>query len=144
MHESATTIDVNLPKWIKRTKDEGRPAELWAFPAALTGVILAGMVVGTGAGYGLWVGLNRPDLGGAGAWDATDTLDLVRIVLIVIGGLGGVVALVVAYRKQRIAEGDSRRENTKLFNERFTAASGQLGHDSAAVRLAGVYAMAGL
>ncbi|WP_186316031.1 pentapeptide repeat-containing protein [Catellatospora sichuanensis] len=74
-----------------------------------------------------------------------------QIVLIITGGIGGVVALVVAYRKQRIAEDAHRwadetnlREATKLFNERFTAASAQLGHESAAVRLAGVYAIAGL
>jgi hypothetical protein len=32
----------------------------------------------------------------------------------------------------------------RLFNERFTTAAGQLGSETPAVRLAGVYAMAGL
>jgi hypothetical protein len=35
-----------------------------------------------------------------------------------------------------------RQQQTRLLNERFTAAAAQLGHDQAAVRLGGVYAMA--
>jgi len=65
----------------------------------------------------------------------------------VTGCIGGVVA----YRRQRLSEADHRlneshhrREATKLFNERYTAAVEQLGSERAAVRLGGVYAMAGL
>lgn len=61
------------------------------------------------------------------------------------------MALVTAYRRQRVAELahalDARgedREETKAFNERFATVAGQLGDDSPQVRLAGVYAMAGL
>ncbi|WP_436528544.1 hypothetical protein [Actinoplanes sp. HUAS TT8] len=67
-----------------------------------------------------------------------------KIALAVVAGIGGVVALTVAYRKQGHAEAAERRENTKLFSERFGKAAEQLGSDKAAVRLAGVYAMAGL
>jgi hypothetical protein len=35
-------------------------------------------------------------------------------------------------------------QRTRTFNERFATAAGQLGSDKPAVRLAGVYAMAGL
>src|SRR5437762_5625162 len=45
--------------------------------------------------------------------------------------------------KKKSAVGD-RREQTKLFNERFGRAADQLGSDNPAVRLAGVYALAGL
>jgi hypothetical protein len=69
----------------------------------------------------------------------------------VIGGIGAAVALVVAYRRQKIHEQENQRakrteqrENTRLFNERFSAASAQLGHEKAAVRLAGAYGLAGL
>lgn len=65
--------------------------------------------------------------------------------------IGAAVALAVAYRRQKVREQENdrakraeQRENTKLFNERFGAASAQLGHDKAAVRMAGVYALAGL
>lgn len=68
--------------------------------------------------------------------DATygDFIASVQITLAVIAGLGGAIALVVAYRRQAVSE---RVE----LNERFQAASAQLGHENAAVRLAGVYAM---
>lgn len=95
--------------------------------------------------------------------------DLLKIAFAFAAGVGGVVALVTAYRRQRVAEfaqdlaaqteqrihsteqhqqeiasRAEAREDTRLFNERFTTAAGQLGSESPAVRLAGVYAMAGL
>ncbi|MEU8239116.1 hypothetical protein AB0C07_12785 [Actinoplanes missouriensis] len=48
------------------------------------------------------------------------------------------VALTFAYRKQRHSESAERREDTKLFTERFVKASEQLGHDSPRVRFDGV------
>lgn len=85
-------------------------------------------------------------------------LELLRVALLVTGGIGGIVALVVTYRRQKLGERNEQREqeaadraarsedreDTKLFNERFAAASTQLGGESAMVRLAGVYAMATL
>ncbi|WP_412001565.1 pentapeptide repeat-containing protein [Nocardia sp. CWNU-33] len=57
--------------------------------------------------------------------------------LTVVAGVGGVVALVVAYRRQRDLE-------QGRFVERFGAAAAQLGATDVAVRIAGVYAMAGV
>jgi uncharacterized protein YjbI with pentapeptide repeats len=95
----------------------------------------------------------------------SEHLDVVKIALAVIAGIGGVVALVVAYRRQRLAEAAQRldeqgqrlaeaaqrlaeareaREQSKLYAERFGSASEMLGSDSAAVRLAGVHALANL
>src|SRR4029079_4124554 len=54
------------------------------------------------------------------------------------------VALVVAYRRQRVDEDGALRETTRLHTERFTTAVSQLGDASAAVRLGGVHALAGL
>ncbi|MGW4641622.1 hypothetical protein ACWEN6_24080 [Sphaerisporangium sp. NPDC004334] len=71
-------------------------------------------------------------------------LEVVKLSLAVVAGIGGVVALVVAYRKQRVTEAGESREQAKLFHERFTTAAGQLGHEVPAVRLAGVHAMAAL
>jgi hypothetical protein len=70
--------------------------------------------------------------------------DLLKIGFAVTAGIGAVIALVTAYRKQRIEEFTHNREEMKLFNERFATAAGQLGHESVAVRLAGAHAMAGL
>ncbi|MFI9510247.1 pentapeptide repeat-containing protein [Nocardia sp. NPDC052566] len=64
-------------------------------------------------------------------------LDLTRVALTVVAGVGGVVALVVAYRRQRDLE-------QSKFVERFGAAAAQLGATDVAVRIAGVYAMAGV
>ena len=54
------------------------------------------------------------------------------------------VALIVAYRRQKISEADSVHDRTRVLNERFTAIAAQLGDEQPAVRLAGVHAMAGL
>ncbi|MFC4587558.1 hypothetical protein [Sphaerisporangium corydalis] len=54
------------------------------------------------------------------------------------------VALVVAYRKQRVTEAGESRKQAKLHAERFDKAGDKLGNDSAAVRLAGVHALAAL
>lgn len=69
--------------------------------------------------------------------DKIQPKDLTQFALAIVAGIGGVVALVVAYRRQSGIE-DSR------FVERFGAAASQLGHMDVAVRLAGVYAMAGV
>lgn len=67
----------------------------------------------------------------------TPPADLTRIALTIAAGVGGVVALVVAYRRQRDLE-------QGRFIEGFGAAAKQLGDSDVAVRLAGVYAMAGV
>lgn len=69
--------------------------------------------------------------------DEIQPKDLVQFSLAVAAGIGGVVALVVAYRRQQGIE-------LGRFVERFGAAAGQLGSSDVAVRLAGVYAMAGV
>ncbi|MFF0458705.1 pentapeptide repeat-containing protein [Nocardia africana] len=64
-------------------------------------------------------------------------IDVTKLAFTVVGGVGGVVALVIAYRRQRDLE-------QNRFVERFGAAAAQLGATDVAVRLAGVYAMAGV
>jgi uncharacterized protein YjbI with pentapeptide repeats len=76
--------------------------------------------------------------------DDQTTLETIRLAFYAVAGLGGVIALTVAYRKQRLNEGESEREGARLFNERFAAAAEQLSSERAANRLAGVYAMAAL
>ncbi|WP_399554260.1 pentapeptide repeat-containing protein (plasmid) [Streptomyces anulatus] len=58
--------------------------------------------------------------------------------------VGAVLAGLYAYRKQLLDEGASHRADATQLAERYTKAAEQLGHDQAAVRLAGVYAMARL
>lgn len=75
---------------------------------------------------------------------AGNLYNLLKVAFAFAAGVGGVFALVIAYRRQRVAEFAEAREGARLFNERFGDTAGQLGHDNAAVRLAGVYAMARL
>ncbi|WP_157940114.1 pentapeptide repeat-containing protein [Arthrobacter ruber] len=77
--------------------------------------------------------------------------DVVRSAVATVGlaGLGG--AAVIAYRRQRTGEHQHKLETDKHsasgvteLRARFTTAAEQLGHEQAAVRLAGVYAMTAL
>ncbi|WP_165943734.1 pentapeptide repeat-containing protein [Saccharopolyspora karakumensis] len=102
----------------------------------VTAAALAALVGGM-----LWWGLGKPPIQAHTPWTAAQTFDFVKIVLAVVGGVGGVVALVVAYRKQRLGESAEQRENARLFAENLTAATEQLGSDQPAVRLAGMYAL---
>jgi hypothetical protein len=95
--------------------------------------------------------LGKPRLPGGGPLTTRDQLELVKIALAVVAGVGWVVYLVVAYRRQKILEEENERarvtaerEGTRLFNERFGIAAAHLGHDQAAVRIAGLYGIAGL
>jgi hypothetical protein len=66
-----------------------------------------------------------------------DYLNVLKLLLAIIAGLGAAVGLVVTYRRQRTLESEA-------LTTRFSSASEQLGHKAAAVRLAGVSAMARL
>ncbi|MEU5962846.1 pentapeptide repeat-containing protein [Micromonospora parva] len=142
--------------------------------AVVAALLLVSGLIAAALWYANWPGLER----GATVTAAT-LFDLLKLVFAVVAGIGGVAALVVAYRRQRVAEhtnalaefahqlanaadrraevskvlaeaADERakietdRNGVRLFNERFAKASEQLGSEKAAVRLAGVYAMAGL
>ncbi|MEV6768308.1 pentapeptide repeat-containing protein [Nocardia sp. NPDC051030] len=69
--------------------------------------------------------------------ETPNRLDLTKIALWVTAGVGAAVALVIAYRRQR----DNERGR---FAELFGAAASQLGNTDVAVRIAGVYALAGV
>ncbi|GLZ80821.1 hypothetical protein Afil01_56280 [Actinorhabdospora filicis] len=98
------------------------------------------------SGWGIWWLFGSPDL--SGPTDQASRFEVVKLILTVAGsftaGLGAVIALVVQYRKQHLSEAGERREDTKLFLERYAKAAEQLGSDKAAVRLAGVYSMVSL
>lgn len=102
-------------------------------------MVLIGLSVFAVAAVLLWLALGLPD-----APSADTRLNIIKIALSVVAGVGGVVALVVAYRKQRIGEVAEARERGKVLNERFASACAQIGHEKPTVRLAGIYAMASL
>ncbi|WP_238018613.1 hypothetical protein KZZ52_49920 [Dactylosporangium sp. AC04546] len=149
---------VHRRRWPGRVRRGRRePVAVWLpLSAHIGGLLLVAIGVAVGMGVLLWWALGGPPVGGlpsasstgsgmgAPAWTVSNTFDAMKIVLSVVAGIGAVVALTVAYRKQDQGEAAEHREETKLFNERFGKAADQLGSEKAAVRLAGVYAMAGL
>jgi hypothetical protein len=118
---------------------------------ALTLAIAAGVFV-AGWHYLHFLPFRREPL------SAETLYDLLKLAFAFAAGVAGVVALVTAYRwqrvaafghriaesAQRVAESAEQRESTRLFNEYFATAAGQLGDDKPAIRLAGVYTMAKL
>lgn len=117
-----------------RTVDSGL---LWSIKRHIGLVVLIGLTVFASSAALLWAALGFPAA-------SSSRLDIVKVALTVVAGVGGVVALVVAYRKQRISESAETRERSKLLNERFGAACNQIGNESPTVRLAGIYALAAL
>jgi uncharacterized protein YjbI with pentapeptide repeats len=71
-------------------------------------------------------------------------VEVVKTTLTLMVALGAVLTGVYAYRKQRLGEGDAARADADQLTQRYSTAAEQLGHDKAAVRLAGVFAMARL
>ncbi len=117
----------------------------------LTGALLIGIAAAAGLVLITLLALGLPSLQPSGTLPLAGLLDVIKLAFAAIAGIGGTIALVVAYRRQRITEASSRlehakeeRERVRILNERFGAAAGQIGSEQPAVRLAGVYAMAAL
>jgi uncharacterized protein YjbI with pentapeptide repeats len=99
----------------------------------------------------LWLAVGKPNLDPVDSVSPRAALDALKFSGGLVIGIGGGVALVVAYRRQRLGEAEhqrqdeaSERDRMRLYNERFARASDQLGSDRPAIRLAGIYALAGL
>jgi hypothetical protein len=151
----ALTLAVGLLRRMVQTDDRGRMMPL-IMNVLL--VVLVGLTAFAAAAALIWWGLGQPALPRERRLDIPATVDLVKLGLTVAAALGGVMALVVAYRRQRVTERENaradeesarvrlrdERESTKFLTERYATASALLGHEEAAVRLAGVYAVAAL
>ncbi|WP_371095052.1 pentapeptide repeat-containing protein [Streptomyces sanglieri] len=121
-----------------------RELRLWKVGRALTLTFVAAVLVAGGIFYGLVVLLDFKAIDTTAKLDAQTLFDLVKLSFGVVAGAGALVALVVAYRRQRVDEAGAHREATRLHTERFSQAVDKLGSDSPAVRLGGVHALAGL
>ncbi|WP_413101025.1 pentapeptide repeat-containing protein [Streptomyces sp. Inha503] len=123
---------------------ERRGLRLWPVGTVLalsfaTAIAVAGAVFFAG-----WDLLGAQGLRSERRLTSQTLFDLVKLSFGAVAGAGALVALVVAYRRQRVDEDGAQREATRLHTERFTTAVSQLGEESAAVRLGGVHALAGL
>jgi hypothetical protein len=117
---------------------------LWRISYALAVCFLVALAVLTVLGWLALVLLHHPALAGSHVISVHDAVGVAQLVFASVAGAGALVALVVAYRRQRVAEDAASHERTRILNERFTAIATQLGEKEPAVRLAGVHALAGL
>ncbi|MFF6787391.1 pentapeptide repeat-containing protein, partial [Streptomyces sp. NPDC012510] len=127
-----------------RPTPDNRELRLWKVGRALTLAFVAAVLVASGIFYGLVYLLDFQEIDTTAKLDAKTLFDLVKLSFGVVAGAGALVALVVAYRRQRVDEAGAHREATRLHTERFSQAVDKLGSDSPAVRLGGVHALAGL
>ncbi|MFK0114011.1 pentapeptide repeat-containing protein [Streptomyces sp. NPDC091217] len=104
----------------------------------------AAVAAATAAFYAGWELLHVQRLAPEHHIGSKTLFDLVKLSFGVVAGAGALVALVMAYRRQRVDEEGAQREATRLHNERFTSAVDQFGNESEAVRLGAVHALAGL
>ncbi|GHG04693.1 pentapeptide repeat-containing protein [Streptomyces filamentosus] len=117
---------------------------MWRVGRALTLIFAAAVLGAGGVFYGLVLLLDVQEIDHTAKLDAATLFDLVKLSFGVVAGAGALVALVVAYRRQRVDEAGAHREATRLHTERFSQAVDKLGSDYPAVRLGGVHALAGL
>jgi hypothetical protein len=134
---------VKTSKWLPGLHAPGH-LRVWRIGYALVAcfaIALAGLAL-------LWwvalVLLHHPALPRSRVISVHDTIGVAQLVFASVAGAGALVALVMAYRRQRVAEDTASHDRMRVLNERFTAIAGQLGDAQPAVRLAGVHAMAGL
>ncbi|MFJ5551871.1 pentapeptide repeat-containing protein [Streptomyces sp. NPDC093225] len=126
----------------RRGPEQQRGLHLWPIRRVLV-LAFAGAVVAGAAVF--FVGYRLLDVPGLASERRTSTLfDLAKLSFGVVAGAGALVALVVAYRRQKVSEDAVGREKARLHNERFTHAVDQLGSASEAVQLGAVHALAGL
>src|SRR5690349_15924197 len=123
-----------------RRRTERRGLRLWPVGAVLVLTFTAAVLVAAAVFYTGWDLLGAQGLRPERRIDSKTLFDLVKLSFGVVAGAGALVALVVAYRRQRVDEDGALRESTWLRTERFTTAVAQLGEASPAVRLGGIHA----
>ncbi|WP_369252064.1 pentapeptide repeat-containing protein [Streptomyces sp. R41] len=129
---------------LPRRQAERRGLRLWPVGIVLVLAFTIAVLVAAAVFYTGWDLLGARELKPERRIDSKTLFDLVKLAFGVVAGAGALVALVVAYRRQRVDEDGALRDATRLHTERFTTAVSQLGDESAAVRLGGVHALAGL
>ncbi|WP_310726205.1 pentapeptide repeat-containing protein [Streptomyces sp. N2A] len=134
---------MRLTQWL-RTSRTDRELRLWKVGLVLPLTFLAAIAVAAAVFRTGWDLLDVHGLKPERRIDSKTLFDLVKLSFGVVAGAGALVALVVAYRRQRVDEAGAHREDTRLHTERFSQAVDKLGSDSPAVQLGGVHALAGL
>ncbi|SCF67177.1 hypothetical protein GA0115259_1008814 [Streptomyces sp. MnatMP-M17] len=97
-----------------RTTLDDRELRLWQVGRALTVTFVVAVLVAGAVFYGLVALLDVQEIDRTAKLDAKTLFDLVKLSFGVVAGAGALVALVVAYRRQRVDEAGARREATRL------------------------------
>lgn len=129
---------------LPRRQAERRGLRLWPVGIVLVLAFTVAVLVAAAVFYAGWDLLDAHRLKPEPSIDSKTLFDLVKLAFGVVAGAGALVALVVAYRRQRVDDDGALRDATRLHTERFTTAVSQLGEESAAIRLGGVHALSGL
>jgi uncharacterized protein YjbI with pentapeptide repeats len=134
-------------------------ARMWPIRRALTAALGGAVLLLVGAWFLVSWLLGSPPRAQGGPLDTAAQLELLKLVFALVAGIGALVALVTAYRRQRVAEAAGERaeraqthaeqvarDNAFDATERrvtdlYGQAVEQLGHDRAAVRLGGLYSL---
>jgi uncharacterized protein YjbI with pentapeptide repeats len=124
-------------RWRQRVT-QARLGSLIALAWAAVVVIVGLLVTGT------WWLMGAPALGFPDTLPPRALDTLATRAFAVVAGFGAAALLVIHYRRQRTTEADAERDVAKLFTDTFDSASDKLGSEHAAVRLAGVHALARL
>jgi hypothetical protein len=132
---SQTPADVTKARRRQSPQDEGGETRLWHLGTALAVGFTVAVVGLAGLAWLAWVLLGLAGYRHHGAPALHDTVGVLQLVFATVAGAGALVALIVAYRRQKITEADSAHDRTRVFNERFTAIAAQLGDPQPAVKL---------
>ena len=127
-----------------RGRDYPGRLRLWPIGWALAACCAAGGIALAGLTWLAWALLGKPKLPYSSTISLHDWIGVLQLVFASVAGTGALVALVVAYRWQKVAETRTAHDRTRVLAGQFITIAAQLGDDQAAVRLAGVHAMAGL
>lgn len=122
-----------------RLKRRGRGKQSLKLPPFLLSLVVV-FVLATALLWGIFVAYGRlagNDVSlfdpGVGSIETVDLYDIVRSAVTTAGVFAGVFAIVYSYRKQKVQEAASIREDDAQLADRYKSAAEQLGHDKESV-----------
>ncbi|MEU4826931.1 pentapeptide repeat-containing protein [Actinomadura sp. NPDC023710] len=143
----------------RHVKDAHRTLGLWSIRRALTVAFTTAVILLVAAWSFIFWLLGSPSKATPQPLDAKTQLELLKLGFALVAGVGALVALVTAYRRQRVDEAAAERAERaqahaeqvarvnafdateRRVTELFGQAVEQLGHEKAAVRLGGLYSL---
>lgn len=151
-HVSKAVVTRDRPDSKESSSKPSEQPHLWPMGRALAIAFTTAVIVMGASWFALYWLIGFPDRTPAKPLDTRAQLDLLKLAFAVVAGIGGVVALVTAYRRQRITERSQEHAERvaedaahdaaeRRITELYAKAADQLGSDKAPVRLAGLYAL---